>query len=459
VISYFKRQVLKELLRWKNSSGRKPLVLRGARQVGKTISVRMLAEEYDDYIELNLERQEDAALFKKNLPFDQVVESIRIRGKYSGKDQSLLVFIDEIQACPEAVAALRFFYEDRPDIHVVAAGSLLEVALEKARISFPVGRVEFLYLNPLNFIEFLGALGEERLVETLSQVPAPAFAHDQMVRLFYKYILVGGLPEAVKEYSNARDLPAVNRVYENLMTAYQDDIQKYARSSASAKVIRHCLSVAAHYAGGRIKFAGFGGSNYGSREIGEALRTLEQVRLLFLLYPTVAFRPPLSPSFTKSPRLQFIDTGLTAYLAGVQRELIEMDNLTDIYRGRIVEQLVAHEFMAADTCRSVRPVFWVREKAQASAEVDFLIQHGSQVIPVEVKAGSSGKLRSLHSFMRLQKGDLAVRLYRGEFQPQRIKHAGISYTLLNIPFYHASKIGDYLNHFLEKNGEQSEWLK
>lgn len=444
MMSYFNRQVMGELLRWKNSSGRKPLVLRGARQVGKTVAVRMLAEEYDDFVELNLERSEDAALFKKGLPFDQIVESIRIHGKFSGNDQPGLVFIDEIQACPEAVAALRFFYEDRPDIHVVAAGSLLEVALEKAKISFPVGRVEFLYLNPLNFSEFLGALGEEQLVKALEKVPAPAFAHDQMVRLFYKYILVGGLPEAVKEYVKTRDLLAVNRVYENLMTAYQDDIQKYARSSASAKVIRHCLSVAAHYAGGRIKFAGFGGTNYGSREVGEALRTLEQVRLVSLLYPTVDLRPPLSPSFRKSPRLQFIDTGLAAYLADVQRELIEMDDLTDIYRGKIIEQVVAHEFMAAETGRSIRPLFWVREKAQASAEVDFLIQHHSQVIPVEVKAGTSGKLRSLHSFMRLQKGELAVRLYSGESQHQQIQHAGQCYTLLNIPFYHAAKIADYL---------------
>lgn len=443
-MSYFKRNILDPLLLWKQSPRRKPLVLRGARQVGKTVTIRMLAQTYPAFVELNMERAEDAKLFRKGLPFDQVVESIRLRGGPVPEGESPLVFIDEIQACPEAMAALRFFYEDFPGIHVVAAGSLLEAALEREQVSFPVGRVEFLYLYPLNFEEFLGAAKMDSLLAAFRQVPAPVFSHDEMMRMFYKYILVGGLPEAVQVYAQTRDLLEVNRIYANLMTAYQDDIAKYSRSSASAKVIVHCLSAAPYSAGERITFAGFGGSNYRSREIGEALRTLDQVRLISLLYPTVSVRPPLIPALRKSPRLQFIDTGLAAYLTGIQRELVEMEDLAEIYRGRVVEQTVAHELMASDLTHDIKPLFWVRDKAQASAEVDFLIQHAGRSIPVEVKSGAAGKLRSLHSFMNLQKGGTAVRLFQGNFQSQQVMHQGLDYELFNIPVYHGSKIAEYL---------------
>ncbi len=254
----FNRLILKDLLAWKESSSRKPLVLRGARQVGKTFSVRMLGESYDFYSELNLELSEHADLFKGGLKPTEIVQSIKLKQGIPPDTDSWLLFLDEIQACPEAVAMLRYFYEDLPHVHVLAAGSLLEVALQREHISFPVGRVDFLYLHPLCFEEFLGVVANRETQEVFRRVPSPAYAHEQLLSFYHQYALVGGLPEAVEMYAETEDILEVNQVYESLFSAYLDDVSKYARNDSMARVLRHCLKTASMKAGSRIRFAGFG---------------------------------------------------------------------------------------------------------------------------------------------------------------------------------------------------------
>ena len=445
VLSMYNRLVIKELHKWRSSFSRKPLVLRGARQVGKTVAIRMFGDKYDCFTELNLERKDDALLFTRGLKPKEIIQAIKLRERIPAGVNSWLLFLDEIQACPEAVAMLRYFYEDVPEVHVIAAGSLLEVALQREHISFPVGRVEFRYLYPMNFEEFLGAVAGRDRIDLFHQVPTPAYGEAELFSLYHLYALIGGMPEAVSEYARTRDVVAVNRVYENLFTAYLDDISKYARNDSMARVLRHCLKSAPYQAGKRIQFAGFGESNYRSREVGEALRTLEQVMLISLLYPTVSLEAPFFPNERKSPRLQFVDTGLIHYVAGIQHELIGIDDLSSGFRGGLLEQLTAQELMSTRNDLRKKPLFWVREKTQSQAEVDFLeTREGAVALPVEVKSGAVGKLRSLHRFIEMQpNAKIAIRLYRGSFLDQGVE-TNVPYRLLNIPYYHAVKIQKYL---------------
>lgn len=439
------RSIINEMTKWKGAVSRKPLVLRGARQVGKTVAARMFGETYERFTELNLERSADASFFKRGLSASEIIQAIKLREGIPGDSPSWLLFLDEIQECPEAVSMLRYFYEELPHIHVLAAGSLLEIALQRKHVSFPVGRVEFRYLYPMNFEEFLAATAEPGALEVYNEIPSPAYAEESLFQQYHRYALIGGMPEAVAEYAVSRDVPTVNRVYENLFTSYVDDIPKYARNESGARVLRHCLRAAPLQAGSRISFAGFGESNYGSREAGEALRILEQVMLISLLYPTTSIQAPFALNGRKSPRLQFIDTGLLHYLSGVQQEMLGIKDLSDVFRGRIMEQLTGQELMARQVGVRHAPLFWVRDKTQSQAELDFLEVRGIQPVPVEVKSGAAGKLRSLHQFMeRCPSAKVAIRLYRGGFLPQDVSHQAGGFRLLNIPYYHASKIDAYL---------------
>lgn len=441
----FKRLINRRLLAWKESPVRKPLVLRGARQVGKTVAVRMFGASYEHFTELNLEIPGNAALFEQGLGPREVLQAIRLKYAIPASDTGQwLLFLDEIQACPAAVAQMRYFYEQVPELHLIAAGSLLEVALQREHISFPVGRVEFLYLYPLCFEEFLGAVATQDVLDVFHAVPSPAFAQEELFALYHQYALIGGMPEAVTEYVRTQDVVAVNRVYENLFEAYMDDIPKYARNESLDRMLRYCLKTAPMVAGTRIQFAGFGGSSYGSREVGDALRTLEQVMLISLVYPTVAVSAPLLPNTRKSPRLQCLDSGLVHYVCGVQHALIGLTDLADGFRGGLLEQLTGQELLASRYDVRRTPLFWVREKTQSQAEVDFLELYEGVPLPIEVKSGAAGKLRSLNQFMRLTPtAEVAVRLYRGRFLAQ---DAGgeKSFRLLNIPYYHAAKIREYV---------------
>ena len=442
----FERLINKSLQEWRESPSRKPLVLRGARQVGKTVAIRMFGKSYDIFSELNLESPENRALFERNLSVHEILLAIQLKHNISlPKSGKWLLFLDEIQACPAAVAMLRYFYEEVPELHIIAAGSLLEVVLQKEHISFPVGRVEFRYLYPMCFEEFLGAIGGRDLLDVFQEIPSPNFAQDELFRFYHKYALIGGMPEAVAEYVRTNDIVAVNRVYENLFVAYIDDIPKYARSESMARMLRFCIKTAPLEAGSRIKFAGFGDSSFGSREVGDALRTLEDVMLISLLYPTVSVSAPLLPHYRKSPRLLCLDAGLVHYACGIQNELIGIDDLSSSFKGGMLEQLTGQELIASRNDIRKKTLFWVREKTQSQAEVDFIELNNGIPLPVEVKSGATGKLRSLNLFMNMTPlANVAIRLYRGDYLPQ---NAGSEkkFRLLNIPYYHASKIREYVN--------------
>jgi len=448
------RKVIDALVQWAADTERKPLILRGARQVGKTTAVDIFSKQFDHYISLNLEKKEDADLFGRNLPVDQLIRAIFFsRNLPITRNKKVLLFIDEIQESPPALAMMRYFFEytDMPDLHVIAAGSLLEAVLGKHQISFPVGRVRYMFMYPLTFEEYLMACGEEEAVKLYRQVPMPDYAFPKLLKLFHRYVLIGGMPEVVKRFIKDEDIVALTPIYQGLKTAYLEDVSKYARNPAMVDVIRHAIESAPFEAGKRIKFQGFGQSNYKSREMGEALRTLERAMLLYLVYPATVTEPPVIPDNKKSPRLQFLDTGLLNYFAGLQGHFFKLDDLHSFYQGTLAEHIVGQELMALDVNVPNRISFWVREQKQSNAEVDFIVPYQHHVIPLEVKAGKTGSLRSLHQYMDRAPHNYAVRLYAGPLQiTETVSPEGKTFKLLDLPYFLGGQINGYIRWFSER---------
>ena len=446
----FSRSIFSLFDKWAEKKDRKPLVLRGARQVGKTTAVDLWAKQFDHYLYFNLDLSDDRKLFESNLEFDKLIESIFFQKNVVRDKGKTLLFIDEIQNSPGAVELLRYFYEKSKNLYVIAAGSLLESLIDR-RISFPVGRVEYMIMRPLSFMEYLKAADEERALEELSNIPVKDYAHNRLMELFNRYTLIGGMPEVVRVYLESGDLTYLKTVFDSLIVAYLDDVEKYASNRNQAEVIRHIIMNAFYEAGNRITFQGFGKSNYRSREMGEAFTILEKAMLLALIYPTTALQVPAIPDRRKSPRLQILDTGLVTHFAGLQGELISAPDIDRVFRGRIAEHIVGQEILGADPSPLHGLHFWVREKKQSTAEMDFVFSHSRGIIPIEVKSGSVGRLRSLHQFMDLVDHPFAIRLYGHQLKMDSIKTlSGKPFHLLNLPYYLAGKLDIYLDWFIQK---------
>lgn len=439
-----KRKSLANLLIWRALKDRKPLLIRGARQVGKTTLVREFGKSFSNYIELNLERPEEARVFDLETT-DKILNAVFLLKNISLKSGSTLLFIDEIQESPKAISHLRYFLEDRPDIFVIGAGSLLEFALSKIP-SFPVGRVDYLYLHPLNFEEFLEGLGQKVALDALRTIPVPEFAHETLKKLFHDYALIGGMPALVNLYVTDRSVANLSTEYLKLWQAYQDDVEKYSKNETEKRIIRHVIETAP-FELERIKFEGFGNSNYRSREVGEALRALDLARIIRLTYPSTSTKPPLIVDLKKRPRLQFLDTGLWNHAIGIQAELIQVSDLDEVHKGRIIQHLVAQEIESCYSEISFSTHFWVRQEKESTSEVDILFPFQKFLIPVEVKSGNTGTLRSLHQFMDRCEHGYAIRYYAGPFQIEQTQTPKQTpFTLINLPYY----LGTQINAYLEK---------
>ena len=442
------RNILNAMRFWASNSGQKPLVLRGARQVGKTTTVHEFGKEFNQYIYLNLEIKQDRIPFDEFENMDKLIERIFfLKNKFYSKKEKTLIFIDEIQEVPEAMNLLRYFYELYPEIYVIAAGSLLEILFDNQH-SFPVGRVEYMVLRPFTFIEFLRTINEEAALQQYNTIPLNEFAHEKLMSLFRTFALIGGMPEIVKEYAKRKDLKALKPYYESLIASYLDDVEKYAKNSTQLQIIRHAIKSTLLEAGKRIKFQEFGNSNYGSREMGEALRTLEKAMLIQLIYPTVNTVLPIVPELKKSPRLHVLDTGLMNYYVGIQKEIISTNDLHSVYEGHMIEHLVGQEIIANEHGALSGLNFWTREKKTSQAEVDYVVIHNSKLIPIEVKSGAEGKLKSLHLFMNDANHNLAVRVYGGKLFISHIKTPlGKEFYLLNLPYLLSAQLTGYLDWF------------
>lgn len=362
------RQLTEELLKWSERDNRKPLVLRGARQVGKTTLVNELGKKYDVYIKLNLEQSSDAEIFTKSDNVKEIYQYICLKKKIKVDERKrTLLFIDEIQNEPKAVGLLRYFYEEMPWLHIIAAGSRLQTLI-KQRISFPVGRVDYLSLRPCSFLEYLDAIGEDQLVQ-----------------------------------------------------------------------IRHLLTHGWAEAGQSITFARFGGSNYTSKEVHEALEVMQKAFLLNLDYPVTSVKAPAVPAIARQPKLVWVDTGIMNFSVDIQAEYLQGNSLLDVWKGHAAEQIIAQELrIVLDRNFRNEQYYWVRDKKGSSAEVDFVWQHHSQILPIEVKSGTNAHLRSLHSFMSQPDApSIAIRIWPGEYSiDEVVSPTGHPFRLINLPFYY-----------------------
>jgi predicted AAA+ superfamily ATPase len=399
-----KRKIDKVLLEWMSRQERKPLILRGARQVGKTFSVSEFGHnEFENFIHIDFELDRgfrkifDGELSPPNILLQ--IEAYTAKTCIPGKT---LLFLDEIQLCPRAMMSLRYFYEKMPELHVIAAGSMLEFALERS--SFPVGRVEFAWLRPICFEEFLWALGFEKLASQMpdidSRIPLSDALYAKLMENLKLYFLVGGMPEAVKSFVSTKSFSPVSEIHRSLCQAYFQDFAKYG-SRIDRDCLEHVFEQIPQSVGNNIKYT----SLYPEKrieKIKEALLTLEKALIIQKIRSTPANGLPLgADSSSKTFKVLFLDIGLMQHLCGVvPRDVIEGKDLLDVYRGALAEQFIGQELLVhAGGSENGKMYYWSRAQKNSAAEVDYLLVRNGEIIPVEVKSGSLGRLKSLQVFM------------------------------------------------------------
>lgn len=451
----FKRAILTQMEKWATDEYRKPLILRGARQVGKTTVVNEFGKQFENYLPLNLEKTEATQLFDLAIPLKDLMPLLFAHCGKTRKEGRTLLFIDEIQNSPKAVAQLRYFYEELPELFVIAAGSLLENVVD-IHTSFPVGRVQYMALRPCSFQEYLQAVQEEALLPVLAQPHVTPAFHDRLINLFNIYTLIGGMPEAVQRYAEKRDILSLNTVYETLLQGYRDDVEKYAKGKQLPDVVRFILKEGWYKAGQAITLGGLGGSFYNAREVGEAFRLLEKAMLLELVYPTTATSVPATSETKRTPKLIWLDTGLVNYAAQIQKLIFGTNSIMDAWRGMIAEQVVAQELLTLTDKVSQKRNYWMRGNKDSNAEVDFVWIQNSRLYPIEVKSGHNAHLRSLHSFMERSSQTIAVRVWSEPYSVNEVTTTnGKQFKLINLPFYLIGKLPEILekeeNSLLENN--------
>lgn len=459
----FERNALNWLRNWRNRPDHRPLVIRGARQVGKTSLVNLFGKEFDCYLKFNLDDRSDLNIFVKEIPVSELFTLMLASRNKAKTGKPTLIFIDEIQNSRIAIKMLRYFYEELPDVFVIAAGSLLETMLDNNKqVSFPVGRVEYMALRPCTFDEFLGAMGETSLSEMVRNAEIPEALHYKVMNFFNRFSLVGGMPQAVARYSSNRDIVALDSVYQSLLTGYIDDTEKYAQSETMRNVLRHIITNGWTYNDEQITFDRFAASNYKSREVGEALRTIQKTMLLELVYPSVETSLPLIPDMKKRPRLMWLDVGLVNFAAGIQSELYLVDDLNDAWRGKVAEHIVGQELIGSNYNYLEKRAFWVRDSRNAQAELDYMYNSRRfGLVPIEVKSGTNAHLKSLQEFMLDSPCRFAIRFWNKPVQCDSIhierkdKDGNVTkskdYTLYSLPYYYAGHIEKFLGQYINPN--------
>ena len=441
-MSYVARLIDADLVAWATSSDRKPLVLRGARQTGKTAAVRQLGRTFDLFIELNLDRLADRRMVEDSRTPAELLAALQVRHNLAQLPPSTLLFLDEIQESPKAVAWLRTFYEDHPALAVVAAGSLLEVRAAAGGFSFPVGRVTFRYLHPLSFFEFLGALGRDVLLDHLHRAAAhhqapPPPIHAAALELLRDYLWVGGMPEAVVTWASSGSPVRVRDLQADLMQAFSEDIPKY-ETGPNRGVLDAVFAHLPHHYGLRFKYENFA-PGYRSALMKSGLAALEGAMLVRRALPTSDVSPPLHERPNAAPKLLPLDVGLAGAGMALPMTALRSAPLDELLDGRMAE-ILAGQLLISRQRRIAEPLyFWTGGERGSEAEVDFLVPSATGLVPIEVKAGAKGTLRALHQLVTRSTIRTAVRLWSGPLlvdQPViRVGGEEITYTLRSLPLY------------------------
>jgi uncharacterized protein len=410
------RTILCTLKSWKSAKNRKVLLLRGARQVGKTYIVRELAKDFDYFLEVNFEKDTDVKHF-----FEQNLDPVRICTNLSAyygipvTDGKTLLFFDEIQSCSKAIQSLRFFYESKPGLHVIAAGSLLEFALEDLT-SWGVGRIRSLYMYPMSFDEFLLANNEDALIELKKNAselnPVNKTFHEKLKDYLKKFLIIGGMPEAIQAFiSNKTDIYAIQNILADITISYNDDFAKY-KSRVPVMRLREVMESVVKQSGGKYTYSK-AGQLLNSIQAKEAINLLEMAGLVYKVYHTSDEGIPLGAGANyKKFKTLLHDVGIFQQLSGLRlSELLIANNVDMLNKGNIAETFAGLEMIKYSDVHEKKQLFyWHREKRGSSAEVDYVIEMNGEVVPVEVKSGSTGKMQSIYRFLEEKKTPLGIRL-------------------------------------------------
>lgn len=445
-MTYFARTIDTHLEDWSTEPGRKPLLLRGARQTGKTSSVRHLGASFELFLELNLERYADLALVRSCRSPDELLQALMARHNLLRLPARTLLFFDEIQERKEAVSWLPLFAEQRPEIAVIAAGSLMDVLLEKRDLAFPTGSVSFLSMAPMTFFEFLRA--QERLVLAkllLSSAKAGAITtelHEQALDQLRDYFFVGGMPEAVSRWSLRHQKDAVREVQREIWQALAEDIRKY-RSAIAVDELEAAFDNLRHHYGQRFRYEGFA-PGYKSEKMKAALEKLESAHLLTRVWPTSSLELPLEIRARSAPKLLPLDIGLAHQAFGTPYESLRQELPERVFVGRNAEIFVGQQFVAKAGRRREPLHFWISESSKANAEVDYLLSGKGAATPVAIRPGAAGTLKSLHLFLQRAGLAVAVRLHAGPLADERhevkMEEGKLTYRLLSLPLYLAEEV-------------------
>lgn len=427
-----RRDIEKELILWKTQKEKYPLVIRGARQVGKSYLVETFGRtHFQNSVVVNLEFQPQLKDCFKSLDPSEIVNKLQLLLGAQIKEDNTLLFLDEIQECPQAIMSLRYFKEKMPKLSVIAAGSLLEFAMRSPDFKMPVGRVQFLYLEPLSFSEYLDATGNQNLEKFLSDVKLTDsiddVIHKKLLELLRIYIIVGGMPAVLNEYLSSKDLMSCQRIQTALLQTYRSDFGKYAKISQH-KYLQKVFDTAPRMVGQRIKYSNIDPDTR-SRDLKNALNLLALAGIVKPIYSTKASGLPLGAQINEQRfKINFLDVGLMQNSCGLQGRLSTAEDFMQINAGAVAEQFVGQELVAySDRHLQASLYFWAREKKGSMAEVDYVINIGSEIFPVEVKSGKEGKLKSLRMFIEEKKTKLGIR-----FSQDKLSYYD---KILSIPLY------------------------
>ena len=388
-----------ELERWKNSPHRKPLLLRGARQVGKTYAARKLGKKFKWFIEINFEMHPDiGSIFKKDLDATRIARDLSYFFNTPIEAGKTLLFFDEVQEQPEVITSLRYFYEQMPELHLIAAGSLVDFAFEK--IGLPVGRVSSLHLFPMSFIEFLWANDQSSLIQAMKTPPLSSPLHDKLLSQLGEYFAIGGMPESVVAWIKNKDPKLCYEIQQSLIDNYQQDFQKYAKKN-QIKYVETLFKQIPSMIGQRFKYSAIHGE-YRKRELAPALDLLSLAGVVHKIHHTSGQGTPLgSQASSEKFKVIFLDIALTQVILGNSpTDYLLHPKETIVNNGQITEAFVGQELLIYASLTSKEPLYyWLREVRNSSAEVDYLIKQKGKVLPIEVKSGSAAHLKSLQYFL------------------------------------------------------------
>lgn len=446
-----KREIIQHLTEWKTRNDRNPLILRGARQVGKTYIIEEFAKvNFKNYLKINLEERPEL----KKLFFDNDVKRILTEisiilneDVYFGRT---LLFIDEIQTSPEAILSLRYFKEHIPELHLICAGSLLDHTLNEMKLPMPVGRVEFMYMYPMNFKEFLVAINKEKLVSYIEEYdftkPFSEVIHNQIAQQLRFYFFIGGMPAAVKNYAENTKLSEIQRVHNNILTSIQYDFAKYG-TRKQQEYLNTVLKYCGRYPGRKIKYSNID-REIRSTYLKESIEKLALSRIIHIIKHSNARKVPLTDYVKEDVyKTAFMDIGFVNQLN--QIELTALDNLVTANEGMLAEQFIAQELLNIQNVFLNPALFyWSREEKSSNSEIDFIFQHKNNIYPVEVKAGKTGTLKSMQMYLYEKKLKDGIRFNMdlpssGRFNTKMNipdRDVELSWTLLSLPLYMVSEL-------------------